>query len=77
MSRSKRRHRPGGSPSPETAALAPSPGCECVRPTHEQVAERAHEIWLRKGQPQGQDLEIWLAAETELSPPDAHSPDTR
>ena len=38
------------------------------RLTHEQIAQRAYEIWLAKGQPIGLDEEIWRQAETELSP---------
>ncbi len=34
--------------------------------THDQIAERAYEIWLRKGRPRGQDYNNWVEAEGEL-----------
>ncbi len=34
--------------------------------THEEIAHRAHELWLEQGQPAGCDLDIWLEAEAEL-----------
>ncbi len=36
-------------------------------PTHDQIAQRAREIWERRGHPQGQDREIWLEAEAQLA----------
>jgi hypothetical protein len=35
-------------------------------PTHEQIARRAYEIFIERGQPAGQDLEHWLEAEKQL-----------
>ena len=35
-------------------------------PTREQIALRAHEIWIRHGCPLGEDKENWFEAETEL-----------
>jgi hypothetical protein len=35
-------------------------------PTHEQIARRAYEIFIERGQPAGQDLEHWLEAERQL-----------
>ena len=37
-----------------------------VRHSHETISRRAREIWLRLGEPSGQDLAIWLQAEREL-----------
>jgi hypothetical protein len=34
--------------------------------THEQIAAKAKEIWISRGLPWGQDLEIWLEAERQL-----------
>jgi hypothetical protein len=34
--------------------------------THQQISQRAREIWEREGRPQGRDIEHWLQAETEL-----------
>lgn len=35
-------------------------------PTHEQIARRAYEIFIERGQPDGQDLAHWLEAERQL-----------
>ena len=34
--------------------------------THEQIAERAKSIWLKKRCPSGQDQKIWHEAEAQL-----------
>lgn len=44
----------------------PPAACDRSLPTHEEVAVRAREIWEQRGCPQGQDYEVWLAAEGEL-----------
>ncbi|HEX4004009.1 MAG TPA: DUF2934 domain-containing protein [Candidatus Acidoferrales bacterium] len=36
-------------------------------PTHEEIEQRAHEIYLRRGGQHGQDVDDWLAAEAELN----------
>jgi len=35
-------------------------------PTHQEIEERAHEIYLRRGGENGQDVDDWLKAEAEL-----------
>ena len=35
-------------------------------PTHEQITERARQIWTERGQPADRDLEHWLEAERQL-----------
>jgi DUF2934 family protein len=35
-------------------------------PTHEQIARRAYEIFVERGQQAGRDLEHWLEAERQL-----------
>jgi Protein of unknown function (DUF2934) len=40
-------------------------------PTHEQIEQRAYEIYLERGGEDGQALEDWLIAEEELSKPQA------
>ncbi len=35
-------------------------------PTHEQIAQRAQDIWKRHGCPPGEDKENWFEAEAEL-----------
>jgi hypothetical protein len=49
-------------------------------PTHEEVSQRARQIWQTYGQPEGRDVEIWCEAERQLlgkstptSPPAAES----
>jgi hypothetical protein len=34
--------------------------------SHDKVAARAYEIWVRKGKPHGQDEKNWTEAEAEL-----------
>lgn len=34
--------------------------------SHEEICERARQIWEREGCPQGRDMQHWLQAETEL-----------
>jgi hypothetical protein len=34
--------------------------------THDQIAQRAYEIWLAKGRPPGQEEQNWHQAEAEL-----------
>jgi hypothetical protein len=36
------------------------------RPTHNEIAARAYQIWLEQGRPDGHDLDHWLQAEYEL-----------
>ena len=38
-----------------------------VRPTHEQISERARALWQERGQPSGQDEEIWFEAERQVA----------
>ena len=38
-----------------------------MKPTHEQITQRAYEIYLQRGCPEGKDLEHWLEAERQLS----------
>jgi len=38
-----------------------------IRPTHEQISERAKAIWNDRGQPSGQDDEIWFEAERQVA----------
>jgi hypothetical protein len=50
-----------------TAKVVPvgkAAGTPCL--THQQIEQRAREIWQQKGRPVGQDEKIWLEAETQL-----------
>ena len=50
-----------------SAAQAPSNKDDASQSfSHEQIAERARDIWRRKGQPAGQDEQNWLEAIEEL-----------
>jgi len=49
---------------PDAACVAQS-DATCA-PSHELIAARAGAIWGERGCPKGQDLDIWLAAESEL-----------
>jgi hypothetical protein len=50
--------------APSTAVKA-QPVVSC-QPTHDQIAQRAKEIWQTKGCPSGQDKQNWLEAERQL-----------
>jgi hypothetical protein len=36
------------------------------RPSHDEIAQCARELWTESGQPEGRDDAIWLEAETRL-----------
>jgi hypothetical protein len=38
-------------------------------PTHEQITQRAHRLWIEAGRPEGQAREHWLEAERQLRDP--------
>jgi len=42
---------------------------ETNSPTEQDIAQRARDLWLERGQPTGQDLQIWLEAERQLKTP--------
>ena len=48
-------------PSAKTTATVKPNG-----PTHEQIAQRAHELWVRNGSKHGEDQHYWLEAEAQL-----------
>jgi hypothetical protein len=54
-------------PTPATAAPAMS-----ARPSDEDIARRAYEIYEREGRQPGSDLQNWLKAEAELCGPKGH-----
>jgi hypothetical protein len=59
MGKSKRRTTtppPAAAAKPEIVMLV----------THDQIAKRAYEIWVRKGRPEGQARQHWRQAEAEL-----------
>lgn len=36
-------------------------------PTHEEIAQRAYQIFVERGRPEGRDQEHWLEAEAQLT----------
>ncbi len=50
--------RPVGAQTPTTT--------KTPKPTREQVAQRAHDIWVKNGCKHGQDEQNWLEAERQL-----------
>lgn len=57
----------GKSPAKRTAKPRPAAPCASA-PTHDDIANRAYELFLQRGAQHGQDFEDWLAAERELQP---------
>ncbi len=53
-------------PAKVTAAKTKATTAADSIPTYEQVSQRAYEIWVAKGYPQGKDMENWQQAEAEL-----------
>jgi hypothetical protein len=39
---------------------------QSTSPTHQQISQRAYEIFVERGRPQGHDLDHWLEAEAQL-----------
>lgn len=37
-----------------------------IRPTHEEIARRAHQLWVERGRTHGKHEEDWYRAEQEL-----------
>lgn len=63
-------------PVPKKANAAPSSAAYPNEPTHEQIAQRAYELWKREGCPEGQAIEHWRVAEQVLrGQAEAASPD--
>ena len=53
----------GTSFTPRAAAPAAAP---VARPTHQQIAERAYQIYLKRGRGPGNAIADWLEAERQL-----------
>ncbi|WP_084029342.1 DUF2934 domain-containing protein [Bradyrhizobium sp. LMTR 3] len=43
-------------------------------PTEQEIKNRAYEIWVRNGRPEGKEEEFWRLAEQELRNEDKSSP---
>lgn len=55
--------------SPNNKKPAAAAGAQSVRalPTHEHIAAKAYELFVRRGGQHGSDREDWLLAERELT----------
>ena len=51
---------------PRRAGTKPRQATTSVRIAHEQIAQRAHEIWVKQGCRHGHDQQHWLEAERQL-----------
>jgi hypothetical protein len=51
------------------APVARKPRTTKAQPTHDQIAQRAYEIYLERGATPGDPMQDWLRAELELSVP--------
>jgi hypothetical protein len=49
-----------------TPPLAQSGNMQQVKIAHEKIAMRAYEKWVKRGRPQGTDVQDWVEAENEL-----------
>lgn len=63
--RGARSTKPSGEQGTGTA-VEEMPQSKHRGPTHEQIAQRAQEIWNRHGRPPGEEKENWFEAEAEL-----------
>jgi len=55
------------SPAPKTKKAGATKSAS--KPTHEQIAQRAYEIYLERGCTPGDPMQDWLRAEMELAAP--------
>jgi hypothetical protein len=39
--------------------------------TEDRIRQRAYELWLQSGQPEGSEMEFWLRAEREIKEEDS------
>ena len=53
----------------------PIPTTMTTDPTHDEITLRARSLWEERGQPSGQDDDIWLQAERELRGRSNRAPD--
>ncbi len=57
----------GGTMAPlRRAGAKPQQGTTGVRIPHDQIAQRAHELWVKQGCSHGRDQENWFEAERQL-----------
>ncbi|MBN1359872.1 MAG: DUF2934 domain-containing protein [Sedimentisphaerales bacterium] len=58
--------RPADKPAASAATGATARSQTPAGPTHEQIAQRAHELWVKNGSKHGEDRMRWLEAEAQL-----------
>jgi hypothetical protein len=51
---------------PRRTNTKPRPATTSGNIGHDQIAQRAHELWVKQGCRHGRDLEHWLEAERQL-----------
>jgi hypothetical protein len=56
----------GGGTAVATRPSTPKASTRNVTPTQEQIAKRAHEIWIKRGCKPGMDRQNWFEAEAQL-----------
>jgi hypothetical protein len=59
-----------GKPARKRPAVAPLPPLApevAVEVTHVEIATRAYFLYVRAGRPEGQEMQHWLEAETQLT----------
>jgi hypothetical protein len=50
-----------------TNRLRSSKGSEMNQETDDRIRQRAYELWLQSGEPEGLEMEFWLQAEREIT----------
>jgi hypothetical protein len=67
VSRNSNVYGVGGGTAVATRPASPRTSSgKAPRITHEQIAKRAHEIWIQRGCKPGTDQQNWLEAEAQL-----------
>jgi hypothetical protein len=56
--------KPRKTPTKKKTSAAPEP--IVIRPTHDEIALRAHQMWIERGRTHGKHEEDWFRAELEL-----------
>ncbi|MCU0915978.1 MAG: DUF2934 domain-containing protein [Planctomycetes bacterium] len=52
--------------APRRSGAKSRPAADGPKITHDQIARRAHELWVQQGCPHGRDRENWFEAEKQL-----------
>ncbi len=63
--RSSRHPKPKTVAAPKSAP-ATMPTMAAIFPTHDQISQRAHELFESRGREHGKDQQDWLTAEREI-----------